>query len=432
MMLERTEKGEANLKPNLFSYNAVIDAWCRSRDKISASSAFGVLQLLLKDSTVKPDAFSFNTVLIAFSRSQLPGAAVKAERLLRDWEDASESGLVAVKPDCMSYSALIAAWARSGEQGAANRAEQLLLLMEHRAAAGNTRMAPNTITYNTVIDAWARSREGTFGARKAEALLRRMQDQYEAGSKLVQPNSITWNAVLNAWAKSGTRCCAYQAQKYLDQMWAVHRSGNKRVRPDARSYNTVISAISKSQNVGKAQLALRVLRKMEKLHKEGVLLFSPDGITYNAVLQSCAVSSDFDERSRMKALDTAMFTWEEVIDRPDIKPNHLTYEVYLKAVVSLVPEKHALTREVVESIFTRCKDDGYVTFSFLAHLRDAVPEEIYKELLGTDAVSDYAIPESWTKNVPIHRRGRAKEQRRHETLPVRDVQKRRLKTKRMN
>jgi len=411
MMLKRSKKGEEHLRPNRFSYNSVIDAWSRSRDDVAPSHAFRVLQLLLQDDRAEPDAFSFNQVLSAFSRSQLKGAALKAERLLCDWHEAHSNGWIgAAKPQCIAYTSVISAWARSGEPGAAERAQQLLESMERRAAAGDSHLAPNTITYNAVIDAWARSGEGTLGARRAEALLHRMQRLYEAGNgDRVQPNSITWNGVLNAWAKSGARCCAYQAQKHLDKMWEVHRSGkNQRVRPDDKTYNTVIAAISKSQNVGKAQLALRVLRKMDKLHQTGVLQDSPDGITYTTVLQSCAVSSDFDERSRMKALDTAIFTLEEIIGRPDVKPNHVTYEVFLKAVVNLMPDEYKLKKEVVEPVFASCKKDGYVTVVFLAYLRDAVSEDLYKELMGdyyldtttNNASHKMELPAAWTKNVP--------------------------------
>jgi hypothetical protein len=405
MMLKRAEEGEEHLRPNRFSYNTVIDAWSRCTNYAAPMQAFKVLQLLLQDKKARPDAFSFNQVLNCFARSQLRGAAVTAEKLLADWHKAYDTGLTSAKPSCIAYTSVISAWGRSGETGAAERAEKILFYMEHRASSGDKHLSPNTIAYNTVIDAWARSGEGTLGARKAEALLRRMQEQFEAGNYRVEPNSITWNGVLNAWAKSGTRCCAHQAQKYLDQMWEVYKSGNTRVCPDDKTYNTVISAISNSQNVGKAQLALRVLRKMDKLHKKGALRDSPDGITYTTVLQSCAVSSNFDERSRLKALDTAIFTLEEIIDRPDVKPNHVTYEVFLKAVVNLMPEAYKLKKEVVEPVFRNCTKDGFVTLAFLTYLRDAVPEDLYKELLGGVAVEiEQDLPKAWTKNVP--RRGR--------------------------
>lgn len=404
MMLKESRNGNRDLQPNRFTYNSVIDAWARSRDEVAPSHAFRVLQLLLQDQKANPDAFSFNQVLTTFARSQLPGAAVRAEKLLKDWQDAHDRGLIAAKPACIGYTSVISAWARSGD---AERAEQLLQYMELRAATKRDgSLRPNTITYNAVIDAWARSGKGTRGARKAEELLRRMQEKYEAGDHRVQPNSITWNGVLNAWAKSGARCCAYQAQKYLDQMWEVHKSGNKRVRPDDKTYNTVISAISNSQNAGKAQLALRVLRKMDKLHQNGALPDSPDGVTYTTVLHSCAVSSNFGERARSKALDTAIFTWEEILGRPDVKPTHVTYEVFLKAVVNLMPDEYKLEKEVIEPVFNHCKKDGYVTVGFLKNLRDAVSEDLYDELVGIQC--DDFLPASWTKNVPQRKkRGRA-------------------------
>ena len=144
---------------------------------------------------------------------------------------------------------------------------------------------------------------------------------------------------------------------------------------------------------------------MDKLHQSGALRDRPDEITYTTVLQSCAVSSGFDERSRLKALDTAIFTLEEVIGRPDVKPNHVTYEVFLKAVVNLMPEAYKLRKEVVEGLFRNCTKDGLVTLAFLTYLRDAAPEELYQELLGDLVVKmETDLPKAWTKNVPRRRR----------------------------
>jgi hypothetical protein len=92
-----------------------------------------------------------------------------------------------------------------------------------------------------VIDCWAKSGEGTLGARKAESLLQEMQELREKyKDESMAPDLVTFNCLLNAWALSGTRCCGYKAENYLNQMWALYNAGdNNLVKPNEKTYNTV-------------------------------------------------------------------------------------------------------------------------------------------------------------------------------------------------
>jgi hypothetical protein len=242
MSLEkRGAEGEAHLKPNLFSYNVVIDAWSKSEDYNAAWNAVKILRQLIEKEWPRPDTFSFNQVLSALSRSSRPGAALLAERLLQYMVDGYRLRLHKndARPDVVGYTSVIVALSRSGEADAAERAEGLLNQMKEGFAAGERYLKPTRFVYNAMIDCWAKSGRGTYACRKAEALLKEMEDMCANGDATVSPNIVSYNAVLNAWAKSGTRCCANKAEEYLERMWESYKAGEGQIAPNDQSFNTV-------------------------------------------------------------------------------------------------------------------------------------------------------------------------------------------------
>jgi hypothetical protein len=166
----------------------------------------------------------------------------------------------------------------------------------------------------------------------------------------------------------------------------------------------VINAISKSMNEQKAQKALRVLRRMDKLYRAGYKEARPDEVTYTSVLNSCAFPAALDERTRRKALHTAIFTLEELQSSRYGQPNQITYGTFMKACANLLSDDDEMRRVVIEKVFLQCCTDGQVGEMVLVHLRDAAPEELYKKLLSEVQVSGTTIsvddlPPKWRCNI---------------------------------
>ena len=167
----------------------------------------------------------------------------------------------------------------------------------------------------------------------------------------------------------------------------------------------VINAISKSQNKSKAQKALRILRRMDKLYQAGYKDARPNEVTYTSVLNSCAFPATLDQLTRRKALDTAKFTLHELQASRYGQPNEVTYGTFLKACANLLTDDDEMLRVVIEEAFRQCCRDGQVGDMVLSYLREAAPEDLYRELLD-DAVetSDSIItieelPSAWSCNV---------------------------------
>jgi hypothetical protein len=188
-----------------------------------------------------------------------------------------------------------------------------------------------------------------------------MEIMYKAGNEAVKPTTHTYNSVLLAWAKSNTRCAHSKSLALLNHMWEQYESGDIDLKPDALAYNTVINAISKSDREDKAQKALRILRTMDKLYRAGQNKDArPNEFTYTSVLNSCAFSSG-GQRARKKALDTAIFTLEELQESSYGRPNHVTYGMFLKACANLIPiDDEDRRRIIVEPVFLQCCEDGQV------------------------------------------------------------------------
>jgi hypothetical protein len=114
-----------------------------------------------------------------------------------------------------------------------------------------------------------------------------------------------------------------------------------------------------------------------------------------------------DEKTKRKALDTAIFTLQELQSSRYGQPNELTYATFLKACTNLLSDDDKMLREVINETFYQCKKDGQVGERFLFRLREAAPADLYKQLLSEVIVKkgknkDLTVndlPPSWTCNV---------------------------------
>jgi hypothetical protein len=184
----------------------------------------------------------------------------------------------------------------------------------------------------------------------------------------------------------------------------------------------VINAISKSKNEGKAQKALRLLRRMDKLYQAGNKEARPNEVTYTAVLNSCAFPAVLDPRTRRKALDTAIFTLQELQESRYGQPNQVTYGTFIKACANLLHDDDKLRREVIERAFQQCCKDGQVGKMVLTYLRQAAPADLYEELLADFISSGAAVtvedlPPEWRCNVRERDNWKDKPYRRNRATP---------------
>ena len=161
-------QGYEDVRPDIISYNAVINAWAKSRESDAARRAEEILNHMLKlheggQEGCCPNTTSFNTVIAAWAKSRDKSAYNHAKRVFRQMQEMGD----AAEPNALSYSSLINALAVSSVPDKATKASSMLEEMETMASKGNRNVAPDLFAYGAVIKACARTSGNQESKRKA-------------------------------------------------------------------------------------------------------------------------------------------------------------------------------------------------------------------------------------------------------------------------
>jgi len=133
-------------KPNALAYARVMDAFAKSGDKDAGKKAEALLRYMENHANVTPNTYCYNMVLNAYTRQKRrEGAVQSAERILTELEQIyRDTHNPSLQPDVVSYTSLVSAWARSNQKGyGARRAEAIVKRMEAFATeCGNPSIRP--------------------------------------------------------------------------------------------------------------------------------------------------------------------------------------------------------------------------------------------------------------------------------------------------
>lgn len=257
--------GLEDAKPNRFNYNSLITAWANYRpdgydddsndhEFCSARKAEEILERMEQsyasgDQYCKPDIVSYNAVIDAYAKSSREDAAENAEQILRRMGHLYKEGRVDIRPNTRSFNTVINAWAKSGRgDEAAGKAQNLLDMMTRLYEEGNNdSVRPDVHTYCTVINAFARS-PLRYKAERANNLFRSMKEAYENENNnnskkhhFLKPNVVAVNAVMNA--------CAYTSPGDIQEQNRAMEIAHKRLKdledsdygsPDHITYGTFL------------------------------------------------------------------------------------------------------------------------------------------------------------------------------------------------
>lgn len=283
MKQQRPTSTLSSVKPDEYSYTAVIRAWanCRRVDGeendhpdllggiSTATSADRALALLeeMRNDSVLPTRVTYTVVMQALCRDNRPQDATSLlYQMLQDStsssspssisdDEAEKTGGTAlatavVRPDAVMFSALMDGWAQwlknssrlaPNNKSNINRRRQAgseavravldLLSLMKTWGRHDPDLSPNERTYTSVLATLARSRQASSGPR-AEQILDEMNERG------IVPTVVHWNAVLDAHAKSPRPDRLRQTRRVWHEMTAVTVG----VAPDIISYNTMLSA----------------------------------------------------------------------------------------------------------------------------------------------------------------------------------------------
>ena len=106
---------------------------------------------MLQDSRVKPDVETFNALIDAWAKSSYPDAVEQAFAVISIMEEDAKCLELGLRPDAITFSTLLKCLAASKSSYAGKRAEDVLDDIERRHSAGDTDMKPDVIAYTLAI-----------------------------------------------------------------------------------------------------------------------------------------------------------------------------------------------------------------------------------------------------------------------------------------
>ena len=390
-------EGYEDCQPDSYTFNIVMKALTTCKEAGAAEKASQLLRRMERSSRLKPDIFSYNIVLDAFSRR---GDAESAEKLLEQMYHRSESGSIA-KPNVHSYTSVLTAWARNEDDKAmaTKRAEELFNNLERKYAAGRTDVRADTSVYNALINVWAKSGDRKALYRVTQILSLMEELGLQGGDEIVAPNTRTYCAVLDCLARSKNFKAYNKSLEIIERMEEFHAEGYESVRPCARTYSTVITTIARSRKRNKALKAQEMLRRMESEYVKGNVAARPNVYSYNGVLNAAAFTTG-DERDQEEAFRVACLTFDELRMSEYLKPTHVSYGTFLKAVRKLMPDSE-IREKLVSSVFRRCCKEGLVGDMVLKEMKALSSPDFYQSVLkGVGYGTKLGIPpKSFSANV---------------------------------
>jgi pentatricopeptide repeat protein len=105
-MRQESDAGDARKRPNVISYNTVMNGWAQKGNYERVSE---VLRLMYDDFTkgnkdVKPDLVCYNSLMLAHQRSKDKDSWARAYALLEHMKKLANAGVLDVEPDAYTMS----------------------------------------------------------------------------------------------------------------------------------------------------------------------------------------------------------------------------------------------------------------------------------------------------------------------------------------
>ena len=343
------------IKPNVRTFNVVLNAWAKSDDRAQAGvRAMKLLDCMMNDEIVEPDVVSYNTALNAWSSS----ASVDPASLLYETQKESEGDQI--KPivgEDAAYEALKLLDKIEGQyirQSQANSDDEIHVDKPSfdkerykkldKNAKARSRPYNIRISYSTTIAAFANATQhskdnGTALAEQAEGILNRMIDKLD-----IEPDAYGMNGVILAWARSsGGMKAAEHAESLFRSM---------KIPPTIVSWSSVVNAYALADGAHKAEALLQEMEENGTESSRG--RFTPTTVLCNNVLHSWGKSSDSDaSRNAEKLLERMEST---TLPRPDV----ISYRIVLTALEHCLDNDKAERAKSVHDRFIASLDNSPV------------------------------------------------------------------------
>lgn len=308
-MQERDREGFPRVRPNIRTFNAVIDSHAYNGrvaeaedmllsmvDNYESSMDRSMDGIDDEQLPVRPDSFSFNTVIQQWARTRTAEGGRRAEYVLDRMLKFMNNGNADVRPDERSFAYIIYHYTKGAgrmDPKAPDRALKLLRRLIGMYRQGYKELLPShqnktnpMFAFTSVVDAHSVLRRPDSGIVGEEIL----ETMTKLGKKIdaLRPNTYACLSALYAWSSCGSvdageRATALLRRMEEDMVIAAMGGEESIMRTTQRCYILAQTAWARSPSERKAEGALEVLEMMERNYANGNADAKPTVQAYSMV-----------------------------------------------------------------------------------------------------------------------------------------------------
>jgi pentatricopeptide repeat protein len=292
-LVERAlSKGNNNLMPRRSYFVDTMVAWTKIKDqKMAAVMSQKVLDRMIDlarrdDSyrSLQPDAKSYEKVILAWSRSRQRSAPERIDSLLREMERQCNVGDDRMHPSLAGYTNLMLAWQRSRRKESTAKIQQIFDSLQIQCTTiGKEHLRPDRYIFGILIDSWARRKDW----EKVELIFEEMMNEWRNGNSDARPDIHIFHKILEAHSKGNQNhgTAVKKCEYYFSLMKEVG------LPTTILSYSYLIDALSSKSSADTKDIsrASAVLEELLESVREGTL-FQPKYWEYRQFLHTISNS----------------------------------------------------------------------------------------------------------------------------------------------
>lgn len=327
------------LKPNIVTYNSLLDACQKAGDLDAALEAKQQLDM----SGLCPDARTYTTLISTVGRKASTASGAKDPSMAFTF--LSEMVLLNVRPNGMTYSALIDTCDRCGRTDMALKGLRTMLRQKSKEQRGMKKRDREKHSLFNEVGAWTAAINALGRAGRVETALRLFHSMSKSG---VQPNTITYGCLTDCLLRNGRTTDAlnvlvHMKRKgmapsevmYTSLMTSAGRmaknenmqrwNGPFAFEEDLLSdddttaievYTTLMKTLLEDSKDTENTQLMKVFLVFQEMKAAGA---EPDLACYNAMLRACAHAGDMThvkdvlQRIKEDGLVPSDTTWREAL-----------------------------------------------------------------------------------------------------------------------
>ena len=268
-----------NIQLEARTFEHVLQTWMKAPNHKTVLLNVESILKKMQDHQVSPTTKSINFLLHAWSESEQPNAADQVEMLLQKMINDN------IMPDWFSFNTIMSVYAKTKSKDAVERAEVTLKHMHQLSMADGddaTKRDDAVHCYNKLLQMYADHNL----PHKADALIHQLCDDGVIIHGNNKQSRIAFSTAIFAWSRDNKIIHAASNAEAL-----FIRMKDLNISPSAATYASLILTFATSLNQDKAEA---YLEEMINAYKSGNISCKPHQVPYTSVINGWALSRDPD------------------------------------------------------------------------------------------------------------------------------------------